>query len=200
MNILQEAAKRFLSGSGAPPKKLSIRSVNSTKDAPPVLYYANTMVNHGNEQQTQQPNATAAAQTRGNTQEEPQKVLQLSARELPDLEELYEDMSTYNLTSSGNGQQLFDLDDQLLHRSPTSDSSQFRAASPINRLNVGQRTPRRKVSSVLAFPQLSTNPTTAAICLFYQSEPLNNAVNDIKNWWINNMNAADEFGENSGAR
>ncbi|KAI6181392.1 Four domain-type voltage-gated ion channel alpha-1 subunit [Aphelenchoides besseyi] len=200
MNILQEAAKRFLSSTGAPPKKMSVRSVNSTKDAPPVLYYANTMINHGNEQQTQQQNATTGAQTRVNTQEEPQKVLQLSARELPDLEELYEDMGTYNLSSSGNGQQLFDLDDQLLHRSPTSDSSQFRATSPINRLNVGQRTPRRKVSSVLAFPQLSTNPTTAAICLFYQSEPLNNAVNDIKNWWINNMNAADEFSENSGAR
>jgi hypothetical protein len=122
---------------------------------------------------------------------------------------MYEDVSGYNLTA-GNPQPTYEDE---VPRSPTSDSSNFRSTSP-GRLNIGgffiwsllgfliklkflgTRTPRRKVSSVLAYPQTGNNPTTAAVCLFYHSEPLNAVVNDIKTWWSsnNNMSEAGEFG------
>ncbi|KAI6183272.1 hypothetical protein M3Y97_00471500 [Aphelenchoides bicaudatus] len=176
-NILQEAAKRFLSNVvNAPQKKHSLKSIGreSSLTNAPQLYHANTVVNHGSAivQDTQR--------IQQQTEEVMQKPLQLSARELPDLEEVYEDSNIQNPSCPN--------DDEL----PTSDSSNFRSTSP-GRLDVGTRTPRRKVSSVLAQPQNTANSATAAICLFYHSEPLNTAVNDIKTWWSNNMNTAEEF-------
>ncbi|CAD5207057.1 unnamed protein product [Bursaphelenchus okinawaensis] len=151
-----------------PLKKLSLRSLSGTRDT---MFHSNMMQN----------SIDTASNTSGNRflgDEGAQKPLQLSARELPDLEEMYEDTSPYH----NGGIRSFEDDFQ---RSPTSDSSGFRPISP-SRLNLGQRTPRRKVSSVMTNP-MPEKPSAASIHLFYHSEPLHNVVTDIKSWWCDNL-------------
>lgn len=142
--------------SSTPPKKL----LKGGAKAGPLLFHANAVVH-----------AAGPGQAERAEPEEPQRPLQLSARELPDLEELFEEAPG----SRAAGQSL----DEPGH-SPNSDSSGFRPASP-SRLLLGewagapgpaQASARRAASSAPRWrvaprsrpPPPSTCSTTASRC------------------------------------